>query len=180
MLIAPLRYPKAIFASATMRLRKRTWVRTRETSEYREDGTAELGARGSGARFVRLTDSWIFRTRRRSPDFSIPSPDPGRRIPSPDQLLKHPRRRHRPPPQLHFADDVLLRHHAPVTAVGAVVAMIAHDEVIAVGNHLRTPVVMASIFSGDVVVVEGYIVHVHAAVDDAHGIAFFGNHPLDE
>src|SRR5262252_7238097 len=33
-----------------------------------------------------------------------------------------------PPAHFHFADDVLLRHHAPVAAVGAVVSVIPHDE----------------------------------------------------
>src|SRR5262245_2321201 len=35
----------------------------------------------------------------------------------------------RPPADLHLADDVFLRHRAPVTAVRTVVTMIAHDEV---------------------------------------------------
>src|SRR5207247_4158875 len=46
------------------------------------------------------------------------------RVPSPQSpvpALKQPRRGDRPPADLHLADDVLLRHHAPVAAVRAVV-----------------------------------------------------------
>src|SRR5437867_3800576 len=57
-----------------------------------------------------------------------------------------------PPAQLHFADDVLLGHHPPVAAVRAVVPMVAHHEVIAFGNDLWSPVVVAAVLGRDVVV----------------------------
>src|SRR5262245_19051942 len=94
--------------------------------------------------------------------------------------LEHARRRHRPPAELHASDDVFLRHHAPVATVGAVVAMIAHHEVVAVGNHLRTPVVVAAILSGYVIVIQRNVVHIHAAVDDAHGVPVLGDDALHE
>ena len=59
--------------------------------------------------------------------------------------LRRCARGNRPPADLHLADDVLLRHHAPVPAVGAVVAVVAHHEVVALGNHLRPPVVVAAV-----------------------------------
>src|SRR5262245_13581790 len=93
---------------------------------------------------------------------------------------EHASGRYRPPAQLHFADDVFLRHHAPVTAVGAVVAVIAHYEVVTLGNHLRAPVVVAAEFAGHVVVFERDVVHVDAAIDDPDRVALFGNHALDE
>jgi hypothetical protein len=77
----------------------------------------------------------------------------------------------RPPADLHLADDVLLRHGAPVAAVGAVVAVVAHDEVVALLDHLRAPVVVAAEFGGNVVVVERDVVDVDAAVDNPHRIA---------
>src|SRR5512138_953080 len=49
-----------------------------------------------------------------------------------------------PPPHFALADDVLLRHGPPVTAVRAVVAVIAHDEVVALLHDLRAPVVVAA------------------------------------
>ena len=42
--------------------------------------------------------------------------------------------RYRPPPELYLPDDVLLRDEAPVPAVGAVVPMIPHHEVVALRN----------------------------------------------
>src|SRR5262245_45703796 len=94
--------------------------------------------------------------------------------------LKEPRGGDWPPPELHLADDVFLRHHAPVTAVGAVVPMIAHDEVVALGDHLRPPFVVAAILGGHVVVMERNVVHVDTPVYDSDGIAFFGNDSLHE
>src|SRR4029453_1994379 len=96
------------------------------------------------------------------------------------QPLEHSRRGDRPPAELDLADDVLLRHHPPVAAVRAVVPMIAHDEIVALGNDLWSPFIMASILGRDVVVVERDVVHVNATVHDAHGITFFGNDPLHE
>src|SRR6266853_4965652 len=85
-----------------------------------------------------------------------------------------------PPAHLDLADDVLLRHRAPVAAVGAVVAVIAHDEVVALLHGLRAPVVVAAEFLRDVVVVERDAVDVDVPVDDADDIAFFRDDSLDE
>src|SRR5204863_8424772 len=93
---------------------------------------------------------------------------------------EHPRRWYRPPAELHFADDVFLRHHAPVPAVGAVVAVIAHHEVIAVGNDLRPPVVVAAVLVRHVVVLQWEVVDIDTAVDDADGVAFLRDHAFDE
>src|SRR5262245_5578489 len=95
---------------------------------------------------------------------------------SPAALLEDMRRRDRPPPELYASDDVFLRHHSPVTAVGAVVAVIAHDEIVTVRNDLRSVVVVAAELWWHVVVVERDVVHIHAAVDDTHVVAFFGDH----
>src|SRR5436305_1616484 len=114
MLIAPLAYPKAIFAAATPRFNRRTRTSTFATAAYRSPVIRDSGV---GIRLVTVV--------RRS--MRIPKPES--RIPS-----KYPRCRNRPPSQLHFSDDVLLRHHAPMAAVGAVVAVIAHHEVVALRN----------------------------------------------
>ena len=95
-------------------------------------------------------------------------------------VLENARRGNRPPAQLHLPDDVLLRHHAPVAAVGAVVPMVAHDEVVALRNDLRAPVVVAAVVLGNVVVVQRDVVHVHTPVDDADRIVLLRDHPLDE
>src|SRR4051812_48078228 len=87
--------------------------------------------------------------------------------------------RQRPPPELHLADDVLLRHEAPVPAVGAVVAMVAHHEVVAFRHHLRAPVVVAAILVRHEGVVHRDVVAEHPAVDDPHLIALFRDYPLD-
>src|SRR5687768_6219070 len=96
------------------------------------------------------------------------------------QTLKYFRHGHRPPTDLDFADDVFLRHEAPVAAVGAVVAVIAHYEVIPLGDHLRAPVVVTAILGGDEVIPHRHVVHIDASVDHAHGVAFLGDHALDE
>src|SRR6185436_8257876 len=85
-----------------------------------------------------------------------------------------------PPADLHLADDVLLRHGAPVAAVGAVVPGGAHDEVEALLDHLRAPVVVAPKFGGNVIVVEGDVVDVDAAVYNPHRIALPGDDALHE
>src|SRR4029450_3366292 len=59
-------------------------------------------------------------------------------------LLKEARVLNRPPPYLHFADNVLLGYLTPVAAIGAVVAVIAHDKVVALLHDLRAPVVVAA------------------------------------
>src|SRR5258706_6077891 len=126
MLMAPLAYPNTIFASATPRLRTRTRTRTFATSEYRSSGTRD--------------SRWGIRDSRPGSIASGAPTNPKSRISN--SSSEDPRGRHRPPAELDLADDVLLRHHAPVAAVGAVVAMVAHHEVIPFGNHLRAPVVV--------------------------------------
>src|SRR4029453_3563729 len=96
------------------------------------------------------------------------------------QPLEHSRRADRPPAGLGLADDLFLRHLPRVGAVRAVFTMIAHDEIVALGNDLWSPFIMASILGRDVVVVERAGVHVNATVHEAHGITFFGNDPLHE
>src|SRR5581483_1012661 len=88
--------------------------------------------------------------------------------------------RNGPPPELHFADDVFLRHHSPMPAVRTVVPVIAHHKVIAYGNHLRSPVVVAAELGRHVVVFQRDIVHVDTSVDDADRVTFFGDDALDE
>ncbi len=58
--------------------------------------------------------------------------------------------------------------------------MVAHDEVVAFGYHLRSPVLVALVLLGDERVVHRHIVDVHLAVDDADALVFLGDHPLDE
>src|SRR5712691_1243744 len=133
---APEKYPRAIFANATMRLRARTRRRTLTTERWR---------------------SVNYR-----------------------RALENMRGRDRPPTELHFADDVLLRHEAPVAAVGAVVPVIAHHEVVALGHDGGTEVVVAPELGRDEPIVHRHVVHVHTPVDDAHGVAFLGDDALDE
>src|ERR671910_3845931 len=94
--------------------------------------------------------------------------------------LKHARARYGPPAHLHLADDVLLRHHAPMAAVRAVVAMVAEHEVVTFRHQLRPVVVMIAELWGNVVVTQRHVVHVHAAVHDPHDVVLFGNDALDE
>ena len=67
-----------------------------------------------------------------------------------------------------------------MAAVGAVVPVVAEHEVVALWNHLRAPVVMRAIVLGHEVVLHRRFVHEDVAVDDAHGVALFGNHALHE
>src|SRR4029453_18978852 len=55
---------------------------------------------------------------------------------------EHPRSRYRPPTYLNLADNVALGHEAPMAAVRAVVAMVPEHKVVALGNHLRAPIVV--------------------------------------
>ena len=86
----------------------------------------------------------------------------------------------RPPADLHLADDVFLRHRTPVAAVGAVVPVVAHHEVVALLHDRRAPVVVAAELLRHVVVVQRHVVDVDAAVDDPDRVAFLRDHPLDE
>src|SRR5687768_18402593 len=74
--------------------------------------------------------------------------------------------RNRPPAELDLADDVFLRDELPVPAVGAVVPMVAHHEVVPVWNPFRPPVVVAAVFLRDEVIGDGRAVDVHLAVDE--------------
>jgi ferritin len=94
--------------------------------------------------------------------------------------VEHAPARQRPPPQLHLADDVALRHEPPVAAVGAVVPVVAHHEVVAFLHHLRAPVVVPAVLGRHVVVLERDVLHVHSPVHDLYLLALFRDHPLDE
>src|SRR5262245_568350 len=83
MLIAPLTYPNVILAIATPRFRNRTRMRTRATSAYLEDGTSGLGARGSGARLVRLTEVVDSEYGALTGVVRLPIPSLGSRVPKP-------------------------------------------------------------------------------------------------
>ena len=86
---------------------------------------------------------------------------------------EHPRVRERPPPQLHLADDVFLRHPPPVTAVRAVVPVIAHHEVHAPRARPRGPSRRGcGTRSGTYSSLIEHVVAIHAAVDDPHLVAF--------
>ena len=67
-----------------------------------------------------------------------------------------------------------------MAAVGAVVAVVAHDEVVALLHDLRAPVVVAAEFGRHVVVVQRDVVDVDVAVHDPDRVAFPGDHALDE
>ena len=58
--------------------------------------------------------------------------------------------------------------------------MVAHHEVVAFGDDLGAPVVVAAELVRHVAVLERHLVSVHAAVDDADLIARFGDDALDE
>ena len=77
-------------------------------------------------------------------------------------LSEDPRVGNRPPVKLHAADDVFLWHHSPMPAVRAVVAMVAHHEVVPVVDPLGAEVVVAAILRWYEVVRQWHIVHVDA------------------
>src|SRR5688572_9009597 len=85
-----------------------------------------------------------------------------------------------PPADLDLADDVLFRNRAPMPAVGAVVPVVAHDEVVALLHHFRAVVVMTPERFRHVIVAERKIVDVDATVLDSHAVAFPRDDPLDE
>src|SRR5689334_8366453 len=82
------------------------------------------------------------------------------------RLLEDPGVLQRPPANLHLADDVFLRHGAPVTAVRTVVPVIAHHEVIPLLDDRWAPVVVAPEFFRHIIVVQRNIVDVHVTVDN--------------
>src|ERR1700680_5073162 len=86
----------------------------------------------------------------------------------------------RPPANLYLADEVLLRHEPPVAAVHAAITAISHHEVIAGGDHLGAPVLVAPKRSVHVILTKRHLVDVYAAADNAHRVAFLGDHALDE
>src|SRR3954452_2988152 len=96
------------------------------------------------------------------------------------RILEHLAVADGPPAQLHLSGDVLLGDEAPLPAVVTVVPMIAHYEVVALGDHLRTPVVVAAVFLRDEAVVDGNAVAEPAAGHDPHLIPFGGDPPLHE
>src|SRR5437660_36663 len=118
-----------ILASATARFNANTRIRTRATSAYRlvagcwllvaacsETGVGALVSGGSGVGAGRSTvgASRVFMPSGYPNSVRCPQPP----ATSPQQpALEHSRARHGPPAQLHLPDDVLFRHHAPVTAV---------------------------------------------------------------
>src|SRR6266576_464440 len=83
-------------------------------------------------------------------------------------------------PRDDLADNIFLRNESPMTAVGAVVAVVAHHEVIPLGYHGRTKIVMAAVLGQHEIVPQQYVVDVDAAVDDAERVAFLGDDPLDK
>src|SRR5262245_20127076 len=85
--------------------------------------------------------------------------------------LEHMGRRNRPPPQLDLSDNVLLGHETPVTAVGTVVPVVTHHEVVTLGYDGRSEVVVAAELRRHEPVVHRLVVGVYAAVNDADGVA---------
>src|SRR5262249_54407278 len=75
----------------------------------------------------------------------------------------------------NLTQDVLLRHWSPVTAVGAVVSVVAHDEVVTLLDDQWAPVVVAAELGWNVVVVlQRDIVHGDATVDDPDRVPWCG------
>src|SRR5690606_36011527 len=85
-------------------------------------------------------------------------------------VREHPRVLERPPAELDASDDVLLRHLSPRAAVGTVVAMVAHHEVVALADDDRTPRVVHLVLVGDEVVGQRDVVAVDASVDAANRV----------
>jgi hypothetical protein len=67
-----------------------------------------------------------------------------------------------------------------VPAVGAVVAVVAHHEVIAFVDDLRAEVIVAAVVGRHEAVVERHVIAVDPAADDADLIPFFRDDALDE
>src|SRR5437762_4364511 len=118
---APEKYPRVIFANATMRLRARTRRRTLTTERWRSVNSK-------------------FKMQHANPDYGLHLEFCILNYRRPSENMGG---RDGPPTELHLADDVLLRHEAPVAAVGAVVPVIAHHEVVALGHDGGTEVVVA-------------------------------------
>src|SRR5881392_2793407 len=106
MLMAPLVYPNPILATATIRFRRRTRTSTRDTAAYRSgesDGGADRrladvpldsAAASNGPTSVEL-DGRILAGAFVCTTVKLPI----------NFRLEHPRGGHRPPAQLHSADD---------------------------------------------------------------------------
>ena len=71
-----------------------------------------------------------------------------------DRPLEERGRGERPPARLDAADDGLARHGAPVAAVGAAVAMVAHHHVVVGRHRVRAPVLVAAEVRRHVAVVQ--------------------------
>src|SRR5689334_12135669 len=93
---------------------------------------------------------------------------------------ENPRMRDRPPADLHFADDVLLRDQPPGPAVGAVVPVIPHHVVIAGLHFLRPPRVARLVLLRDEVVGQRDVVAIDAPFDAADDVPRPGHDALDE
>src|SRR5262245_12618333 len=159
---APEKYPSAILAIATIRLSARTLRRTRTTERWR---SMDFNSR----RRVKLHTRWAYTTRGEG-CFDL---HPGDANPIEFALsirilnysaLEDMRGGNRPPPQLDFPDNVLLGHETPMAAVGAVVPVVTHHEVVTLGHDSRAEVVVAAELRRDEPVVHRHVVHVHAAV----------------
>ena len=86
----------------------------------------------------------------------------------------------RPPPELHAADDVLLWHLPPMPAIGAVVPVVAHHEVVRLLYDFRSMGLVTPIFGGHEQVRLQYLVHVDMTVFDPYRVTFLRYDPLDE
>ena len=62
--------------------------------------------------------------------------------------------RERPPARLDASDDGVARDGAPLAAVGAAVAVVAHHHVVVGGHDVRAPVLVAAEVRRDVAVVQ--------------------------
>src|SRR5262245_9000295 len=97
--------------------------------------------------------------------------------------LRHPSggsRRVSPGYLNHSSQDISLRDHSPVTAVGTVVPMIAHHEVVPIRHDLWSPIIVAPNVGGYVVLLQRSIIYKHPAVNDSHRILFGGDDALHE
>src|SRR5438552_89745 len=94
--------------------------------------------------------------------------------------LKDPHVLDRPDAGFDFPEEQVFRDKAPVAAVGAAVPVIAHDEVLARRDRLRTPVAVIAVLWRDVIVMQQPVVDVDRTRDNANDIARRRNHTLDE
>src|SRR5262249_24943112 len=157
-------------------------MRTRATAEDRADG---IGDSGFGMWSDRVLDSgfgirsdpaWNLEFGGGDSPFVTGSDAVGftnceSRIPS----SEYPSRRNRPPAQLHLPDDVLLRNHPPMPAVGTIVPMVSHHEVVPLRDDLRSPVIVTPVLLWHVIVFERDVVDIYMTVHNAYGVPLFGD-----